>query len=51
MTRDEDVLHVSLHHQANPFEALSARRCGLHKARHALGLVTSGQAGKVVMRP
>ncbi|MFJ4375622.1 zinc-binding dehydrogenase [Pseudomonas japonica] len=42
---------VSLHHQAFPFEALITHRCGLHEARQALGLVTSGQAGKVVMRP
>jgi threonine dehydrogenase-like Zn-dependent dehydrogenase len=42
---------AALHHHELPFEALITHRCGLHEARQALDLVTSGSAGKVVMRP
>lgn len=42
---------ASLHHQTLPFEALITHRCGLHEARQAFDLVSSGKAGKVVMQP
>ncbi|MDB6180025.1 zinc-binding dehydrogenase [Paracoccus fistulariae] len=47
-----DAMRIAaLHHATFPFAELITHRCMLDEAQHALDLVSSGAAGKVVMCP
>ena len=47
-----DAMQVAARHHADfPFAELITHRCALDEARHAIDLVTSGSAGKVVIAP